>query len=116
LTLADLSRERFILFPRRIGPRLYDAILTLYGEAGFSPEAVVEAFPAQSIVALAACDLGVGFIASEVQHFRRPMAVYRRLTGPAPSLTLGVAFRADDASPLTAALAAAAEEAGAGVR
>jgi DNA-binding transcriptional LysR family regulator len=116
LALADLARERLILFPRRIGPRLYDNILTLCGEAGFSPEAVIEAFPAQSIVALAACDFGVGFIASEVQHFRRPMAVYRRLAGPAPSLTLGVAFRADDSSPSTAALADAAERAGAGVR
>lgn len=116
LALADLARERFILFPRRIGPRLYDSILTLCGEAGFSPEAVIEAFPAQSIVALAACNFGVGFIAAEVQHFRRPMAAYRRLAGPAPSLTLGVAYRADDPSPLTAALADAAEAAGVGVR
>jgi DNA-binding transcriptional LysR family regulator len=116
LRLADLARERFILFPRRIGPRLYDAILAMCGEVGFSPETVMEAHPAQSIVALAAGNFGVGFIASDVQHFRRPLAVYRRLAGPAPRITLGVATRADDASPLTQAFIEAARTAGAEVR
>lgn len=116
LSLADLARERFILFPRRIGPRLYDTILGMCAEVGFSPEAIMEAHPAQSIVALAACNFGVGFIASDVQHFQRPLAVFRRLKGPAPRITLGVATRADDASPLTATFVLAAHIAGADVR
>lgn len=116
LTLSDLRRERFILFPRRIGPRLYDSILTLCHQAGFSPEAVIEAFPAQSIVALAACNFGIGFIASDVQHFQRPKAVYRRLIGSAPSLTLGVAYRRDDPSPLIGPFVQASVIAGSEVR
>lgn len=116
LSLADLGRERFILFPRRIAPRIYDLILAMCAEVGFSPEAVAEAFPAQSIVALAACNFGIGFIASDVQHFQRPMAVFRRLGGPAPSITLGVAVRANDPSPLTATFRKAAVDAGRDVR
>lgn len=112
LSLADLAHERFIIFPRLIGPRLYDTILTLCAEAGFSPEVVIEAFPAQSIVALAACNFGVGFIASDVQHFKRPLVTYRKLTGPAPRLTLGVAYRRDEASPLVKAFISAAHQAG----
>lgn len=110
LTLADFAGERFILFPRRIGPRLYDQILALCVAAGFSPEIIIEAHPAQSIVALAACGLGIGFIAAEVQHFRRPLAAYRRLSGPAPSLTLGVAHLPAERSPLIAAFEQAAAD------
>jgi hypothetical protein len=31
---------------------------------------MIEATPAQSIVGLAACHVGVGFVASQLQHFR----------------------------------------------
>ncbi len=116
LTLKDLAREQFILFPRRIGPRLYDSILTLCMEAGFSPSVIREAHPAQSIVALAACNFGVGFIASEVQHFNRPLAVFRRLSGVAPQISLGIACRRDDPSPQVRMFADAAIEAAGTVR
>jgi Transcriptional regulator len=99
LRLDDLSRERFIIFPRVIGPRLYDEIITLCQQAGFSPEVILEASPAQSIIALAAADFGIGLIASRLQQYDRPGVVYRPLHGPAPYLTLGVAFQGDDTSP-----------------
>jgi DNA-binding transcriptional LysR family regulator len=99
LTLRDLAGETFVLFPRRIGPRLYDRIIALCLEAGFSPEAIVEASPAQSIIAMAASNIGVGFIASRLQHYDRPLAVYRRLAGPAPDLALGVAHAGDLGAP-----------------
>jgi DNA-binding transcriptional LysR family regulator len=116
LSLADLADQRFILFPRRIGPRLYDRILSMCAEAGFSPEVILEAFPAQSIVALAACNFGIGFIASSVQHFERPLAVYRKLSPLAPILTLGVAYRQDEFSPLVQSFVEAAVRGGASVR
>jgi len=116
LSLSDLAEQRLILFPRRIGPRLYDGMLSMCSEAGFSPEVILEAFPAQSIVALAACNFGVGFIASRVQHFERPLAVYRKLSPPAPILTLGVAYRQDEFSPLVQSFVEAAVSGGASVR
>lgn len=116
LSLGDLAHERFIIFPRRIGPRLYDNILALCNEAGFSPEVVTEAFPAQSIVALAACDFGVGFIASQVQHFQRPFAVYRKLSGLAPILRIGAAYRRDEVSPLVHAFVQAAHMGSRGIK
>jgi DNA-binding transcriptional LysR family regulator len=99
LKLADLARETFVLFPRRIGPKLYDRVFALCQEAGFSPATVVEASPAQSIIAMAACNIGVGFIASHLQHFERPLAVYRKLTGLAPDLPLAVAHTGNLESP-----------------
>lgn len=99
LRLEDLSKQRFIIFPRVIGPRLYDEIISLCQQAGFSPELILEASPAQSIIALAAADFGIGLIASDLQQFGRPGVVYRSLDGPAPHLTLGVAHQRDDTSP-----------------
>jgi DNA-binding transcriptional LysR family regulator len=116
LMLRDLAREQFILFPRRIGPRLYDNILALCMKAGFSPSVIREAYPAQSIVALAACNFGVGFIASEVQHFNRPLVVFRRLAGDAPNITLGIAYRREDRSPLIRTFEKAAIEGARSVR
>jgi DNA-binding transcriptional LysR family regulator len=58
-----------------------------------------EASPAQSIVALAAANFGVGWIASRYQQFSRPGVVYREIIGPAPSLTLGVAYNQDESAP-----------------
>lgn len=100
LTLKDLAEETFILFPRDVGPRLYDQIISLCHQQGFSPRQIIDASPAQSIVAMAACNLGVGFIASKVQHYDRPLAVFRKLSGPGPFLTLGAASLGEPQPPM----------------
>ena len=99
LSLADLAGERFVMFPRRVAPHLYDEILALCRDAGFTPEVVAETGPAQSIIAYAAAELGVGFIASSYQQAHRPGVIYRALVGPRPQMTLGVLYHDDDASP-----------------
>ncbi len=97
--IEDLADQKFILFPRQIGPRLYDTIIGLCQTAGFSPDILLEASPAQSIIALAAAGFGVGWIASELQQFPRADVVYRALTGPSPRFTLGVCHRGPAVSP-----------------
>jgi len=100
LALRDLARENFILFPRAVGPRLYDDIITLCHHEGFSPGRIIEAAPAQSIVSLAACNMGVGFVASRVQHYERALVTYRRLQGVSPMLSLGVVQQTESAAPI----------------
>jgi DNA-binding transcriptional LysR family regulator len=99
LKLKDLASENFIIFPRKVGPLLYDRILSLCQDAGFSPKIVHEAHPAQTLIALAAADFGVGWIASIHQQFPRPGVVYRDIIGPAPKLTIGVVYNNGDTSP-----------------
>lgn len=100
LKLKDLAKENFILFPRAVGPRLYDDIITLCHKEGFSPGKIIEAAPAQSIVSLAACNMGVGFVASKLQHYARPLATYRKLKGARPMLSLGVMHQIKTMSPM----------------
>ena len=92
LTMSSLANENFIMFPREVGPQIYDQIISLCQAEGFSPRTIFEASPAQTIVAMAACNLGIGFIASRVQRYHRPYVTYRKLHGPAPRLTLGIAY------------------------
>jgi DNA-binding transcriptional LysR family regulator len=116
LTMGDLKNERFVIFPRQIGPRLYDNIIALCHDAGFSPKEIVEASPAQSIVAMAACNIGIGFVASRLQHYARPLATYRRLEGAAPQLSLGAAYVSDNTSPALQKFLDVAAEVGAFVQ
>jgi DNA-binding transcriptional LysR family regulator len=95
LRLKDLANERFIVFARAIAPNMYDRVIALCQKEGFSPRVILEASPAQSIVALAACGVGIGLIASQSQHFPQPLVVFKRLSGTAPMLSLGVAYTED---------------------
>ncbi|MGH3757457.1 LysR family transcriptional regulator [Actinophytocola sp.] len=117
ITLKELAGEDFILFPRDIGPQLHDSIISLCRDAGFSPRIAHEAHPAQSIIALAAAGMGVGFIASTVQRLERPGAVYVPIKGPRPRLGLGIAFRPGSLeTPVVAAFVDVAKQAGTAIR
>lgn len=116
LGIEDLAGEPVVLFPRQIAPRLHDTILALCRDAGFSLRIAVEAHPAQSIIAMVAAGVGLGFIAGELQRLGRPGVVYRPLHGPAPKLALGVAHHPDELSPAVRAFLEAARAAGRGVR
>jgi len=112
LTLRDLAGESFIIFSRAIAPNMYDRIISMCQEEGFSPKVIVEASPAQSIVALAACGVGVGWIASQQQHFAHPLAVFRALKGAAPVLTIGTSWVGAKTSVALQGFLAAAQEIG----
>lgn len=112
VALADLGGEEAVIFPRQIAPQLYDTVLLLCQEAGFTLKIAMEAHPAQSIIALVASGVGVGFIASETQRLARAGVVYRPIRGPRPHLSVGVAYHADSIAPATREFLAAAHQAG----
>jgi DNA-binding transcriptional LysR family regulator len=108
LELTDLVDQNFILFPRALGPQSYDDIIASCRNQGFSPRKIIEAAPAQSIVALAACNFGVGFVASDVQLYDRPLVTYRSLGPGGPAVRIATAHRRDAAPPIVKQFLAAA--------
>ena len=108
--LRDLKGATAILFPRQVGPILYDSMISLFRQEGFLPERIIEAAPVQSIIAMAACGAGVGFVASRVQRIQRRGAVFRNIAGPRPHITLGIAFPEAGPSTLARAFAECAKE------
>jgi DNA-binding transcriptional LysR family regulator len=112
LTMADLEGEPVVIFPRQIAPQLYDTVLALCRDEGFSLTIAMEAFPAQSIIALVAAGVGIGFIASATQRLDRAGVVYRPIDGPRPELAIGVAYHADETAPAVRTLISVARRAG----
>lgn len=111
LRLSDLVDETLILFPRGVSPQDYDDIIARCRHEGFSPRRIIETSPAQSIVAMAACNLGVGFVASEVQHYDRPFATYRTLEEGGPVLRIAAALPRTSPDPMAVKFLEAAYEA-----
>ncbi|MBD8092125.1 LysR family transcriptional regulator [Pseudomonas fluorescens] len=80
LPLAALANEAFVLYRRRVGLGLYDAILVACREAGFSPQVVQEAPRMTATLSLVAAGLGVSIVPASMQRLRGDGIVYRELT------------------------------------
>lgn len=80
LPLATLATEAFVLYRRRVGLGLYDAILVACREAGFSPQVVQEAPRMTATLSLVAAGLGVSIVPASMQRLRGDGIVYRELT------------------------------------
>lgn len=99
LPLAALATEAFVLYRRRVGLGLYDAILVACREAGFSPQVVQEAPRMTATLSLVAAGLGVSIVPASMQRLRGDGIVYRELR-ECQSLVapLHLATRIDDGS------------------
>ena len=98
--VAALAEEPFVLVPRRLGTGLYDDVLAVCREAGFSPHVVQEASEMQTIVSLVSAGIGVSLVPESVETFSPPRVAYRPLSGPNASLEIALAHRAGERSPL----------------
>ena len=108
VSLKSLAKEPFILFPRKVGPGLYDLILGFCRGAGFSPRIEQEAIPMQTIVSLVAAGMGVALVPASLQHLRRTGVVYKPLTEKSPAVEVGLAWRRDGEAPAADAFIALA--------
>ena len=99
LALRALAGETFIVYRRRNGPGLYDAILSACNAAGFSPRVGQEAPRIVSTLNLVAAGLGISLVPESLQRMRMDGVVFRRLTGAAqPKAPLYLASRRGEIS------------------
>lgn len=95
IALQSIAAESFILFPRPQAPGLYDLIISLCQQGGFSPSVVQEAIQMQTIISLVAADLGIAIVPVSLQNLQRPGVVYRSLQETTPKATIAAAWRED---------------------
>ena len=93
LPLKSLSNEPFILHPRQEGPIIYDKILSLCQDAGFTPQIMHGEVKHQARVALVAAGMGITFVPESLKHTGLTGVSYCRLSGESPELQLAVAWR-----------------------
>jgi DNA-binding transcriptional LysR family regulator len=106
--IGRLSGERFILFPRHMGPRLYDPIVAACQRAGFSPAVVQEAMHVPTIVGLVSAGVGVALLPESVRQLRWAGVAYRDLADCTARTAIAVASRPADESPAVRSFLAAA--------
>ena len=88
LKLEDLSNEPFVLYRRRAGQGLYDAILAAYVRAGFSPHIVQEAPRLTSCLSLVGAGLGISIVPESMTRLGGdgvvflPLAASTQLSAP----------------------------------
>jgi len=98
MPLAALAGETFILFPRAIGPGLYDSVIAGCQRAGFSPTLGQEAPQISSIVHLVAAGFGISVVPESIEQIRADGAVYIPIQGEAPVAQISLAVRKDNCS------------------
>jgi len=79
LPLAALAGEPFVLYRRRSGPGLYDAILAACRGAGFAPAIVQEAPRLPATLSLVAAGLGVSLVPASMRNLAAAGIAFRAL-------------------------------------
>jgi DNA-binding transcriptional LysR family regulator len=97
--LSALAASPFILFPRRMAPGLYDAVVSFCRAAGFSPQVGQEAVQMQTIVSLVSAELGVALIPRSLENLQRTGVVYKSVRERSPMIEIHLAWRQDDNLP-----------------
>ncbi|WP_028227994.1 LysR family transcriptional regulator [Paraburkholderia ferrariae] len=99
LDLAELAGEPLILFPRPIGPDLYDSIISACHAAGFQPVIGMESPQISSTVNMAAAGFGVALIPSSMRQIQAKGVTYHGLKGGTLHTTIALVYRPRERAP-----------------
>jgi DNA-binding transcriptional LysR family regulator len=97
--LGELAREPFVTYPQASQSVVNDAATRSCLAAGFTPRRTHEAAETSTLLAFVAAGLGVALVPESVRALRLKGVRYVDVAD-AETLSLGVAWRADDDSPL----------------
>ncbi len=100
IDLTQLAKDPFILFPRSIGPTLYDTVIDACRQAGFEPHVDQFAPQISSIVNLVAAELGVSIVPASMSQLHIAGVVFREIKGQTPTTRLALAYRKGNTSNL----------------
>lgn len=99
VSLRSLTQESFILFPRSLAPGLYDQVISLCQQVGFSPNVVQEAIQMQTIISLVAAEIGIAIVPVSLQNLQRTGVVYKPLEEPTPKAEIAIVWKKQETSP-----------------
>jgi DNA-binding transcriptional LysR family regulator len=110
--MKSLASEPFVFYPRSIGAGLYDHVISLCRDAGFSPRIGQEAGGAPTVIGLVAAGLGVSILPASMARVKMEDVVFRPLATKSTT-AVWLAYRRDQRAPCTLAfIDVAVKEAG----
>ncbi len=101
IPLSALCDETFVLYPRRNGRALHDAIIQACEQAGFQPRIAQEGPQMATTINLVAAGVGVSIVPASMSQIQARGVHFREIAGPGPRAALSlVSLQSDAASPL----------------
>jgi DNA-binding transcriptional LysR family regulator len=95
IDLHVLAGEPFVMSPRAKRCGLYDQVIRICHDVGFSPSVVQEANEMQIMLGFIAAGMGITLLPAHVASLQRPGIVFRRVLQDSASVELALAWRAD---------------------
>ncbi len=93
IELNELAGEPFILYPRKLGTGVYDAVMQACAAAGFQPHAGLEVPQMTSVVTFVAAGMGVSVLPATMSQLQAEGVRYLSLKGAPPIANLAIAYR-----------------------
>jgi DNA-binding transcriptional LysR family regulator len=91
--LAQLSADPFVLFPRSIGPNLYDSIISACRAAGYSPRVEMESPQLSSTVNMVAAGFGVTLIPASIRQIHATGVTYQKVRDKSLKTRIALIYR-----------------------
>ncbi len=99
VALADLAADPLIIFPRGIGPNLYDSILGACHAAGFSPAISMDSPQISSAGNLVSAGFGVAVVPASMRQVQVDGVSFHELQGRPLATGIALIHRPREASP-----------------
>jgi DNA-binding transcriptional LysR family regulator len=96
IRISDLAKESFVLFHREGAPRLFDTIVSMCTNAGFSPKVECEPNMMQTVLTLVAAEQGVSIVPACVRNLRADGVRFYRLLPDDVRVELVAAWKKDN--------------------
>ncbi len=100
IELSALAGERFVMCERAITPVLFDSIVTLCSDAGFSPNIVNSSPGWPGVLTLVASGEGVALVPAGVHHLRTPGLAFVELRPKTTHVGLALAWNPLNEGPV----------------
>ena len=99
IPLADLKKERWVLYPRHLAPACYDAVVRMCEASGFRPDVIHESNGVSVSLSLIPALKAVTLFPECVGNQKADGIAFRELEGRLARVTCGFLRRAGDRSP-----------------
>lgn len=93
VTLSQLASEPMVLFPRTIGPGIYDLILSACTESGFSPQIALESPQLSSAINMVAAGFGITLVPRSICQIQPEGVSYHRVLNQSLNTTIALVYR-----------------------
>jgi DNA-binding transcriptional LysR family regulator len=94
-----LKDEPLIMYPRDVGPALYDTMMKAFTAADVTPHIVQEARTKRAMVAFVGVGLGVALVPFSTSNIHRKGVVFRPIVGEIPMVEISVIWQLESETP-----------------